>query len=223
MYDAVLFDNDGVLVSRTAYEALQEAAWTTFMTLGIENPDPDDVESIVIGVSPETVQTLSDRYDVDPDTLWETRDEITAQRQYDEIDAGRKTPYNDVNALSRLGMPLGIISSNQQATVDYLVDRFSFYQSFSLAYGREPEIVSLERKKPAPFYLERAVNELEADTALFVGDNDSDMRAAANAGIDSAFIRRPHRHHHNPTPEPTYIVNDLHDVVDICRRGVSMA
>ncbi len=223
MYDAVLFDNDGVLVSRTAYEALQEAAWTTFMTLGIENPDPDDVESIVIGVSPETVQTLSDRYDVDPDTLWETRDKITAQRQYDEIDAGRKTPYNDVNALSRLGMPLGIISSNQQATVDYLVDRFSFYQSFSLAYGREPEIVSLERKKPAPFYLERAVNELEADTALFVGDNDSDMRAAANAGIDSAFIRRPHRHHHNPTPEPTYIVNDLHDVVDICRRGVSMA
>ncbi|NUE03453.1 HAD family hydrolase [Halorubraceae archaeon YAN] len=223
MYDAVLFDNDGVLVSRTAYEALQEAAWTTFMTLGIENPDPDDVESIVIGVSPETVQTLSGRYDVDPDTLWETRDEITAQRQYDEIDAGRKTPYNDVNALSRLGMPLGIISSNQQATVDYLVDRFSFYQSFSLAYGREPEIVSLERKKPAPFYLERAVNELEADTALFVGDNDSDMRAAANAGIDSAFIRRPHRHHHNPTPEPTYIVNDLHDVVDICRRGVSMA
>ncbi len=223
MYDAVLFDNDGVLVSRTAYEALQEAAWTTFMTLGIENPDPDDVESIVIGVSPETVQTLSDRYDVDPDTLWETRDEITAQRQYDEIDAGRKTPYNDVNALSRLGMPLGIISSNQQATVDYLVDRFSFYQSFSLAYGQEPEIVSLERKKPAPFYLERAVNELEADTALFVGDNDSDMRAAANAGIDSAFIRRPHRHHHNPTPEPTYIVNDLHDVVDICRRGVSMA
>ncbi len=223
MYDAVLFDNDGVLVSRTAYEALQEAAWTTFMTLGIENPDPDDVESIVIGVSPETVQTLSDRYGVDPDTLWETRDEITAQRQYDEIDAGRKAPYNDVNALSRLGMPLGIISSNQQATVDYLIDRFSFYQSFSLAYGREPEIVSLERKKPDPFYLERAVNELGADTALFVGDNDSDMRAAANAGIDSAFIRRPHRHHHNPTPEPTYIVNDLHDIVDICRRGTAMA
>ena len=218
MYDAVLFDNDGVLVSRTAYDALQEAAWTTFASLGVDDPDPEHVESITIGVTPEMVHSLSATYGLDPDTLWRTRDQTAARIQHAEIDAGRKTPYEDVHALDRLGIPMGIVSSNQQATVDYLIERYPFYRSFAVAYGREPEIESLARKKPAPHYIEQALSALEADRALFVGDNDSDIRAAENAGIDSAFIRRPHRFDHEPDPEPTYIVDDLHDVVDLCRR-----
>ncbi|MGM0606429.1 MAG: HAD family hydrolase [Halobacteriota archaeon] len=219
MYDAVLFDNDGVLVSRTPFDALREAAWKTFQAMGIERPRPEDVESMTIGVTPETVHTLSDRYDVDADTLWRTRDRTAAAIQRTEIRSGRKTPYDDVAALSTLELPTGIVSSNQQETVDFLVDRYPFYRSFSVAYGREPDIRSLTRKKPDPFYLERALETLRAENALFVGDNDSDVAAAENAGIDSAFIRRPHRVDHTPNPEPTYVVDDLHDVVAITRTG----
>lgn len=217
MYDAVIFDNDGVLVSRTPYDVLQEAAWAAFDAAGVSNPDPSAVESMVVDVSPEDVQQVSETYDLDPETFWKRRDRLSAERQRAEARAGRKTPYEDVSALDRLSIPLGVVSSNQQATVDFLLNHFGLDSYFGVALGRQPTLTSLDRKKPAPYYLHRAADALDAESVLFVGDNDSDIEAAANAGVDSAFIRRPHRRSHQPSPTPTHTVDDLHDIVGLCR------
>ena len=216
MYDAVCFDNDGVLVSRTAYTILHEAAWQSFDAAGIESPDADHVKSMVIGATPDQVQFVCETYDLDPDRFWQLRDQVMSEKQQNEARAGRKTPYEDLSALEALSVPMGIVSSNQQATVDFLVDYFDF-DGFSIALGREPTIESLRLRKPNPHYLERAMESLDADSMLFVGDNDSDIAAADAAGVDSAFIRRPHRRNHDPEPTPTYIVDDLHDIVSLCR------
>ena len=53
-------------------------------------------------------------------------------------------------------------------------------------------VESLERKKPNTHYVERALSDLDADAALYVGDSESDVVAADRAGLDSAFVRRPH-------------------------------
>jgi len=217
MYDAVIFDNDGVLVSRTPYDALHEATWAAFEAAGIPSPDPSVVESMVVDVTPSEVTDFCERHDVDPDTFWETRDRLSSQRQRVEARAGRKTPYEDVSALDRLSIPLGIVSSNQQATVDFLLEYFSLESYFAVALGRQPTLDSLDQQKPDPYYLDRAVDVLGVESVLFVGDNDSDLKAAENAGVDSAFIRRPHRRGHNPSPTPTHVVEDLHDVVGLCR------
>jgi len=217
MYDAVIFDNDGVLVSRTPYDVLHEAAWAAFDDVGVDDPDPSLVESMVVGVSPADVREVSETYDLDPETFWKHRDQQSAEHQQVEARAGRKTPYEDVSALDRLSIPLGIVSSNQQATVDFLLSHFGLDSYFGVALGRQPTLESLDRKKPAPYYLDRAADALDADSVLFVGDNDSDIEAAANAGVDSAFIRRPHRYDHQPSPTPTHTVEDLHDVVGLCR------
>ena len=216
MYDAVLLDNDGVVVGRTRYEVLQEAAYDAFESLSVE-PTPADVERITVGVSPEELLAVAEQYDVDPAELWAARDRAAHERQREEILAGRKDIYEDVSVLREVDAPLGIVSSNQQATVDYVLEHFGVSGLFGTAYGREPTPDSLRKKKPNPHYLERALTELDADTALFVGDNESDIEAAHNAGIDSAFIRRPHRREFDLSVTPTYDVADLHELVAICQ------
>ncbi|MEZ3143613.1 HAD family hydrolase [Halobaculum sp. MBLA0143] len=218
MYDAVVLDNDGVLVGRTSYDVLREATWSAFETLSIDDPDPDDVESMVVGVSPEQLSSVADRYGVSAEDLWAARDLHAHRRQRREIEAGRKDLYPDVSVLREVDAPLGIVSSNQQQTVDYVLDHFGVRDMFASAVGRNPTPESLRRKKPNSHYLDRVVSELDADTALFVGDNESDLRAADNAGVDSAFIRRPHREEFDLSVTPTYDVADLHELVAICRR-----
>ena len=220
MYDAVIFDNDGVLVSRTPYDVLQESVWAAFDAAGVADPDPSLVDSLAVDVSPADVREVCAAYGLDPETFWARRDRLSAERQQAEARAGRKTPYEDVAALDRLSVPAGIVSSNQQSTVDFLLDHFGLDSYFGVAVGREPTLESLIRKKPASHYLDRAVEALGAESALFVGDNDSDIQAAKNAGVDSAFIRRPHRRDHQPSPTPTHVVDDLHDVVGLCRPPV---
>lgn len=53
-------------------------------------------------------------------------------------------------------------------------------------------VESLRRKKPEPYYLDRALDELGAETALYVGDSEHDVVAAHEAGIEAAFLRREH-------------------------------
>lgn len=216
-YDAVVFDNDGVLVGRTRYDRLHEAAWDAFDRVGVSDPHPDHVESVVVGVTPEEVHDICATYDLDPAEFWTARDGAAADIQREEIRAGRKTLYDDFETVRALDQPLGIVSSNQQETVDFILDHFGVSDLFDTAYGREPTVTSLDRKKPAPHYLERALADLDAETALFVGDNETDVEAAHNAGVDSAFIRRPHRVDHELTVDPTHEVDNLHDLHQVCR------
>ncbi|MFB6193850.1 MAG: HAD family hydrolase [Halobaculum sp.] len=216
MYDAVLLDNDGVIVGRTRYEVLQEAAFDAFESVGVD-PDPDDAERIAVAVSPAELRGVADRYGVEPAALIEARDRAAHERQRREVRAGRKDIYEDIAVLRDVDASLGIVSSNQQATVDFVVEHFGIGDLFGTAIGREPTPDSLRKKKPDSHYIDRALAALDADTALFVGDNESDVEAAHNAGIDSAFIRRPHRRDFDLDVTPTYDVSDLHELVAICR------
>ncbi|MFO8116236.1 MAG: HAD family hydrolase [Halorubrum sp.] len=215
-YDTVVFDNDGVLVGRTRFDVLRDATRNAFEECGVEEPDPDDVERMTIGATPGSVGTVCQTYDLDAGSFWRTRDDVVSKAQQQEARAGRKTPYDDLNELQSLDVDMGIVSSNQQATVDFLVDHFDGFERFGAAYGREPTIHSLQLRKPNPHYIEQALGDLGAGNALFVGDNESDVRAAENAGIDSAFIRRPHRRDWELNVWPTWEIerlSDLHDIV----------
>ncbi|MFC3478189.1 HAD family hydrolase [Halobacterium litoreum] len=217
-YDTVVFDNDGVLVGRTRYDVLEAAAEDTFEQFGVSDPDPEDVEEMTVGATPKTVSDVCSRYGLSPKDFWPERDRTTAEAQYEEVRAGRKTLYDDIDELHDLDVSMGIVSSNQQATVDFVLDHFDVRDMFGAAYGREPTIQSLRRRKPNSHYIDRALADLDADSALFVGDNESDVRAAENAGIDSAFIRRPHRRDWDLNTWPTWIIDDLEDLHDIVER-----
>jgi HAD superfamily hydrolase (TIGR01549 family) len=215
-YDAVVFDNDGVLVGRTNYDVLEAATWDTFDKLGIDDPKESHVDVVTVGATPAQVQDVAYVYDVDPCKFWRVREETVAEAQHDEVRAGRKSLYDDLDELHDLDLPMGIVSSNQQSTVDFVLDHHDVRHHFETAYGREPTLDSLARLKPDPHYVEHALSDIGADTALFVGDNESDIRVANNAGIDSAFIRRPHREDWYLNVDPTHDIDSLTDLHDIC-------
>ncbi|MFB6194749.1 MAG: HAD family hydrolase [Haloplanus sp.] len=214
-YEAVLFDNDGVLVEPIGREVLRRATWEAFDALGVPDPDPEDVERLSIGVTPDVLSAVCATYDLDPERFWRARDYHSSHAQRVELRAGRAALYDDFDAVRAIDAPRGIVSSNQQATVDFMHDFFATRDLFETAYGRDPTIRSLERKKPDPHYLRRALSDLDAESALFVGDSESDVLAARNAGLDAAFVRRPHRRSYDLSVQPTYELDGLTDLTAI--------
>ena len=214
-YDTVVFDNDGVLVGRTRFEVLEDATRETFRRFDVADPDPDDVEDMTIGATPESVGRVCDTYGFDETEFWRVRDETLSRAQAREARAGRKTPYGDIYTLANLDANMGVVSSNQHATVEFVLEHFHVDGLFETAYGREPTVESLDLRKPHPHYVEKALDDLDAGNALFVGDNESDVKAAENAGIDSAFIRRPHRQDWDLDVWPTWDISSLESLHDI--------
>jgi HAD superfamily hydrolase (TIGR01549 family) len=214
-YEAVLFDNDGVLVEPVGRSVLRRATWEAFDALGVPDPDPDDVDRVSIGVTPDLLSTVCATYDLDPERFWRARDYHSSHAQRTELRAGRATLYDDFDAVRDVDAPRGIVSSNQQETVEFMHDFFATRHLFATAYGRDPTVRSLSRKKPDPYYLHRALSDLDADAALFVGDSESDVLAARNAGLDAAFVRRPHRESYELSVDPTYELDGLADLLDV--------
>jgi len=216
-YDTVVFDNDGVLVGRTRFDVLETATEETFEKFDVSDPDPDYVEDMTIGATPKRVTSVCNEYGLDPDRFWRVRDRTMSGAQQAEARAGRKTPYDDISVLDDIDATFGIVSSNQQETVDFLLDHFEIGDLFETAYGRTATVESLDLRKPNSHYLDRALADIDGDNALFVGDNESDIRAAENAGIDSAFIRRPHRTDWELNVWPTWEIDSLDDLHRVCR------
>ncbi|WP_115862351.1 HAD family hydrolase [Halorussus litoreus] len=218
-YDAVLFDNDGVLVEPPGDEALREAAESAFAAVGVENPTPDHVVDVIRGVTPDLLAEVCGTYGVDPEPFWKARDRHASDAQLAEFRDGSRDRYDDVAALADLRHGLdhgmGVVSSNQHATVEFILDRYEFGDHFETYYGRGMGVEDLRRKKPDPHFLDRAMADLGADSALFVGDSESDVAAAHNAGLDSAFVRREHCAGVELSVDPDYEVADLWDVAEI--------
>lgn len=211
-YDAVVLDNDGVLTTMTDRSVLREAIESTFAEFGVHDPPEEHVERLY-GVTVDDIETVCSAHDLDPASFWRRRDENAAAVQIREIDDGTKRLYDDVAALDVLSEPLGLVSNNQHRTVEYIVDRFGLADRFGPVYGRRPTLEDVVRKKPDPFYIERALDDLDTSEALYVGDSEKDIVAAQRAGVDAAFVRRGHRAETELSVQPDYEIPNLERLV----------
>lgn len=214
-YEAVVFDHDGVLVTPTDRATLRAATEAAFLTCGVGDPDPDHVESMITDVTVPGLEAVCDAYGLDPEAFWRARDREASATQREAVRAGEKTLYDDVDAIADLGVPLGVVSSNQHATVEFVLEHGGLSDRFSTCYGRQPVVESIRRKKPEPYYIERALGDLDADDALYVGDRAHDIEAAHNAGIDGALLRRPHVGDGAVEPTPDHELDGLVNLVPL--------
>ncbi|MFC4245508.1 HAD family hydrolase [Natribaculum luteum] len=212
-YDAVVFDNDGVLTTPTSREALIRAMHDAYEAVGVDSPTDEHVETLIRPDVP-SLRELAARYGVTADELWTARERAAIEVQAEEIRAGRKTLYDDVDALEFLEPPRAIVSNNQHETIETIVDHFGL-DGFDPWYGREPTVRGIERKKPTPYYLERAISEMDATNPLYVGDSWVDVAAADACGVDSAFVWRSHRENYELDVEPTHEIDSLEGLVDL--------
>ncbi|WP_339102891.1 HAD-IA family hydrolase [Haloterrigena salinisoli] len=209
-YDAVVFDNDGVLTTPTDREVLVDAMHDAFAAVGVVDPPSEHVRT-VMGPSVDSLREVADAHDVDPDELWTAREHAAVAAQLEEIEGGRKRCYDDIDAIRDLEVATAIVSNNQHETIGNIVSHFEL-DWFDVWYGREPTVKGIDRKKPTPYYLELALEELGAETALFVGDSWVDVEAADAAGIDAAFLRRDHVEGVGLPREPTVEIESLEEI-----------
>ena len=73
-YDAILFDNDGVLVEPPAKETLRTTAESAFAAVGVESPDDEHLADVSRGVTPDLLEDVCGVYDIDPHEFWHARD-----------------------------------------------------------------------------------------------------------------------------------------------------
>lgn len=208
-YDAVVFDADGVLVEPTAGGTLREAIRRALDEHGVSDVPEDVVDGLRASTESE-LQRVAERYDLDdPSAFWAARDNHASAAQRAAIRRGEKALYDDVQAVLDLSVPRAVVSNNQQATIDFLLAHTGIADHFDPVFGRQPTLEDMARKKPAPHYLNRALDALPAERPVFVGDSNVDLAAADAAGIDAAFIRRSHRANYTLEHEPTHEIETL--------------
>ena len=217
-YDGLLLDHDGVIVTLGDRESLTTATEAALADAGLD-PTPDLVETLHVSADREDVRSIGDRLGLDPATLWRHRDDRVAETLRAEARAGRKAPYDDAEVLRSIECPVGVVSNNQTRVVEFVLAHYDLRDAVEVVRAREPTVESLARKKPAPTFLEEAVAALEVTNPLYVGDSESDVVAGRRAGLDVAFLRRPHRDGLDLAVEPTHEVGDLHAVRDLVAAG----
>ena len=217
-YDAVVFGADGVIVGPTDPDTSRLAIEKALRTFGVDRPRRNHVDALV-GVTPEELTRICGAYGLDPETFWPERDRHLARAQQRALHRGQKPLYNDVATLQSLGTnrDLAVVSNNQHETISYVLDFFGIGRLFETYYGRESTVESLRLKKPNPHYIDRALSDLgvEGTRALYVGDSDSDIKAAKRANVDSAFLRRPHRAEYTLDARPTHEIPSLAELPDL--------
>jgi len=212
----VLFDMDGVLIQGRGTDAVvhERALDDALAERGL---DPDTETRRLLSGYEYDAEFAGGcaRLGVDPITFYELREQYSAQRTVDRLDAEARTPYPDVSALADLAgqYPLGVVSNNYDTVVRFVVDRYGL-DVFDHVSGRATGVRGFYRRKPDPHYLLDAMDALGGTDGLYVGDRGTDVLAAARAGIDAAFLERPHNESADLPVEPTVVVDSLTALVE---------
>ncbi|MHB9287597.1 HAD family hydrolase [Halobacteriales archaeon Cl-PHB] len=215
-YDALLFDNDGVLVTPPSYDDHFAAMQDAFAHHGVDAPD-DHVDAITFSTDPDRLRAIARHHDIDPAALWDARERFDERVQIEQFEAGARTLFDDVSVLDDLRQPCGLVSNNHHSTVEWLLAYFDLHDHFETYYGREMAMETLPLKKPNTHYVEQALADLDAEDALYVGDSETDLIAADRAGLDSVFVWRDHHDGLDLGVEPTFEVESLYGVAAIAR------
>ena len=216
-YETVLFDMDGVILE----------GWGTDDAVHARALD-DVLEERDVRATGDLRRSLkTDEYDdgfraaceelgVDPSGLFREREERSAKRAVARLSAGVRRLHRDVGALDEVAehASLGLVSNNYHPTVEFVVDHFRL-DAFSFVRGRDLGPDGFRRRKPDPYYLNEALDALDATGGVYVGDRATDVIAAERAGLDSAFLRRDHNATRDLDVDPTHEIESLHDLAEV--------
>jgi pyrophosphatase PpaX len=120
--------------------------------------------------------------------------------------------------LKSKGKKLALVSSSNRHLVVHSLTKYNLMKIFEVIVTRE----DVTHAKPHPEPLEIAINKFKSPKAdtIMIGDTDKDIGAANNAGIDSILFFPPeHKRFYDidklKEHQPTYIVSDFKEVLDI--------
>jgi phosphoglycolate phosphatase len=185
-YDFHLFDLDGTLV-----DAEWEYTRAVFDRVGDRlGREFSDREARVLwhGLGGARAETLRD-IGVDPDAFWPAfhavEDPVArAEATYLHDDAARL-----LDRVGEVGGPTGLVTHCQEFLAEPVLDRLDLGGRFAVVCCTDET-----GWKPAPDPIEVAMESLGVDPGrhrgYYVGDGESDVAAAWNAGLDAVHVER---------------------------------
>ena len=206
-YDTVIFDLDGTLLD--TLEDLADAVNYALREKGMPERTLDEVRQFV-GNGVRRLLELS----VPDGSANPMFEEVLALfRSHYAMHCNDKTRAYDgvlplLRELAAEGYALAIVSNKPDYAVKELAEIY-FESIVPVAIGEREGVA----KKPAPDTVQEALRELgmPAETAVYVGDSEVDIRTAENAGLpcitvlwgfrDEAFLREQGAVHFARTPE----------------------
>lgn len=179
-YKALIFDLDGTLLD--TLDDLTAATNYALEKHGLPKRTRDEVCSFVgNGMALLISRAVPEGTDKQKET-----EVFEAFRQYYSAHMTDRTkPYDNaqktLSTLHAEGVHIGVVSNKAHEAVCGLCDRF-FKGDIEVCAGRREGV----RKKPAPDAVFVVLNQLgcEAHEAIYIGDADTDIDTAKNAGCD---------------------------------------
>lgn len=215
---AIVFDMDGVLIEGRGTETWinRAASAAALGSFGVE-PDERLLDALESSVFTADMKAICETCGVESEAFWAAREVAASSIEHDRLRRGDRRPYEDVEVLFDLATdgPLGIVSNNRHETVSFVVDRFGFGDVVDAHRGRQPTLADLRRRKPHPHFVEETLEALGAADGIYVGDRRSDVLVARNAGLEAAFLRRPHNGDKPLPPGTTYELESLTDLLEL--------
>lgn len=218
-YGSVVFDMDGVILDfegddfNWKYDAVREV----LQERGI---DPSDYSRGELDVF------LGDRgvdkciracrnLGLEPSDVWEAIAQETSKARIERVESGEFALFPEVRRtlerLEDMKLSLGVISNAPEEAVEAVITHYGLRSHFKFFRG-VTGFDDLTSRKPHPDHLRVAQAELKREPYIYAGDAESDLIAAREAGMDSAWIRRNDA---KVDVSPDYEVKDLKEFIEV--------
>ncbi|WP_408957307.1 HAD family hydrolase [Natrinema sp. 74] len=215
MTPPVVFDMDGIILegARTHPQVYADAADAALADLGAEPTSSQRRD--FRRHEHDLIREHCDDLEIDLSQFWELKETYASEGTHDRLRTGERETYDDVEAIHDLGerTTIGLVTNNRHETAAFVADHFGF--DFEVVRGRDPTFEGYERRKPDPYYIEDALSELGTSNGIYVGDSPKDVTAGDAAGLETAFVRRPHNRDLERPADATYDLESLWELLDI--------
>ncbi len=196
-YGSVIFDMDGVILN----SLVENEDWKfNAVKKALKREDIDsgklsrkEMEKFLGDHGREKCIQICEQYGIKPDRAWELIAETTSLARIQQTKNGEFRLYEDarlfMEALHPRDPGMAVISNAPESAVETTMKFFNLKKYFGYYRGVE-SFEDLKLRKPHPDHLKIAEAELKRKPSLYIGDAESDIKAAKNAGMDSAWVKR---------------------------------
>lgn len=218
-YDAAIFDLDGTLLKSTAghlewmFAAVEAAVEETgepvdigelthqeMKTLaGIEGYESFEQKSRELGFDDEDFRTLVSYHRA------RQKLQLLEEDLLHLVDGAGEL----LEELRREKIRTAVVSNAPDPSVDEVVRYFDLARELDFFRG-VTDLEDFRRRKPDPFHIELAREELDAEKCVYIGDSEVDVEAAERLGVDSIHIG-------GKNSEATFTAETLEEVAEIFR------